>query len=144
MSIKQISVFVENKPGAMSAMTGVLAENNINMMALSLAETSDFGIVRIIADNIYKATTVLKDAGYIHSVTNVLGVAIPNVPGGVNKVLNVLNDSGVNVEYMYAFLGKKEKNHAYMIFRVQDDAAATAALRAQSIRSLNQEDLESF
>ena len=144
MSIKQISVFVENKPGAMSAMTGVLAENNINMMALSLAETADFGIVRIIADNIYKATTVLKDAGYIHSVTNVLGVAIPNVPGGVNKVLNVLNDSGVNVEYMYAFLGKKEKNHAYMIFRVQDDAAATAALRAHSIRSLNQEDLESF
>lgn len=144
MSIKQISVFVENKPGAMNAMTAVLAENNINMMALSLAETADFGIVRFIADNIYDATTVLKDAGYIHSVTNVLGVAIPNVPGGVNRVLKVLSDAGVNVEYMYAFLGKKEKNHAYMIFRVQDDSAATAALGAQGIRSLNQEDLESF
>ena len=95
MSIKQISVFVENKPGAMSAMTAVLAENNIDMRALSLAETSDFGIVRIIVDNIYSATTVLKDAGYIHSVTDVLGVAIPNVPGGVNKVLNVLEDAGI-------------------------------------------------
>ena len=128
MSIKQISVFVENKPGAMSAMTAVLAENNVDMRALSLAETADFGIVRIIVDNIYNATTVLKDAGYIHSVTDVLAVAIPNVPGGVNKVLTVLEDAGINIEYMYAFLGKKEKNHAYMIFRVQDDALATKAL----------------
>lgn len=144
MSIKQISVFVENKPGAMSAMTAVLAANNIDMRALSLAETADFGIVRIIVDNVYAATTVLKDAGYIHSVTSVLGVAIPNVPGGVNKVLNVLTDAGVNVEYMYAFLGKKEKNHAYMIFRVQDDVAATNALANNGIRSLNQEDIENF
>ena len=144
MSIKQISVFVENKPGAMSAMTAVLAENNIDMRALSLAETADFGIVRIIVDNIYSATTVLKDAGYIHSVTDVLGVAIPNVPGGVNKVLGVLEDAGINIEYMYAFLGKKEKNHAYMIFRVQDDAAATKALMGNNIRSLNQNDIENF
>ena len=144
MSIKQISVFVENKPGAMSAMTAVLAENNIDMRALSLAETADFGIVRIIVDNVYTATTVLKDAGYIHSVTSVLGVRIPNVPGGVNKVLNILTEADVNVEYMYAFLGKKEKNHAYMIFRVQDDASATAALMAQGITTLNQEDIEYF
>ncbi len=144
MSIKQISVFVENKPGAMSAMTAVLAENNINMIALSLAETADFGIVRFIADNIYDATTVLKDAGYIHSVTSVLGVAIPNVPGGINKVLTVLNDAGVNIEYMYAFLGKKEKNHAYMIFRVQDDVVATNALIENNIRSLDQDDIENF
>lgn len=144
MSIKQISVFVENKPGAMSAMTAVLAENNIDMRALSLAETADFGIVRIIVDNVYTATTVLKDAGYIHSVTSVLGVRIPNVPGGVNKVLNILTEAEVNVEYMYAFLGKKEKNHAYMIFRVQDDSLATAALMAQGITTLNQEDIETF
>ncbi len=144
MSIKQISVFVENKPGAMSAMTSVLAENNIDMRALSLAETADFGIVRIIVDDVYNATTVLKDAGYIHSVTSVLGVRIPNVPGGVNKVLNILTESDVNVEYMYAFLGKKEKNHAYMIFRVQDDSKATAALMANGITTLAQEDVETF
>ena len=105
MSIKQISVFVENKPGSMSAMTAVLAENNINMRALSLAETSDFGIVRIIVDDIYKATTVLKDAGYIHSVTDVIAVGLPNIPGGLNKVLNILEGVGLNIEYMYAFLG---------------------------------------
>lgn len=144
MSIKQISVFVENKPGAMSSMTSVLAENNIDMRALSLAETADFGIVRIIVDNVYAATTVLKDAGYIHSVTSVLGVRIPNVPGGVNKVLNILTDANVNVEYMYAFLGKKEKNHAYMIFRVQDDAAATSVLSSHGITTLNQDDIETF
>ena len=72
MSIKQISVFVENKPGAMSEMTGILADNNIDMRALSLAETGDFGIVRIIVKDLYKATTFLKDAGYIHSLTDVL------------------------------------------------------------------------
>lgn len=144
MSIKQISVFVENKPGAISAMTAVLAENNIDMRALSLAETADFGIVRIIVDDVYKATTVLKDAGYIHSVTSVLGVRIPNVPGGVNKVLNILENAGINIEYMYAFLGKKEKNHAYMIFRVQDDVKATVVLGAQNITTLKQEDIETF
>ncbi len=78
MSIKQISVFLENKPGALYAMTGVLAQNQVDMRALSLAETKDFGIVRMIVDNVYDATTVLKDAGYVHSVTPVLGVAIPD------------------------------------------------------------------
>ena len=144
MSIKQISVFVENKPGAMSAMTAVLAENNINMVALSLAETADFGIVRIIVDNLYDATTVLKDAGYIHSVTSVLGVAIPNIPGGINKILSILDESNINVEYLYAFLGKKEKNHAYVILKVKDNAAATNALAEQGIRLLDQEKLATF
>lgn len=141
MSIKQISVFVENKPGAMSAMTAVLAENNIDMRALSLAETGDFGIVRIIVDDVYNTTTVLKDAGFINSVTPVLGVAIPDTPGGVCKVLGVLENAGVNVEYMYAFLSRSKSDHAYMIFRVADNAAATAALVAQGIEMLDQDDI---
>jgi len=141
MSIKQISVFVENKPGAMSAMTAVLAENNIDMRALSLAETGDFGIVRIIVDDVYNTTTVLKDAGFINSVTPVLGVAIPDTPGGVRKVLGVLENAGVNVEYMYAFLSRSKSDHAYMIFRVADNAAATAALVAQGIEMLDQDDI---
>ena len=87
MSIKQISVFLENKPGSLYAMTGVLARNQIDMRAMTVAEASDFGIVRFIADDVYKATTVLKDEGYVHSVTPVLGVAIPDVPGGLNQVL---------------------------------------------------------
>ena len=102
MNIKQISVFLENKPGALYAMTGVLAQNQVDLRALSVAETKDFGIVRMIADDVYKTTTVLKEAGYIHSITPVLGVAIADVPGGLNRVLQVLTDAKVNVEYMYA------------------------------------------
>ena len=124
MSMKQISVFVENKPGALYALTAVLAQGQIDMRALSLAETKDFGIVRLIVDDLYKATTLLKDAGYVHSLTPVVGVAIPDVPGGLNRVLQVLTDAKVNVEYMYAFLGGKDVDHAYMIFRVEDAAAA--------------------
>ena len=140
--IKQISVFLENKPGALYAMTGVLAQHKIDMRAFSLAETSDFGIARIIVDNVYAATTVLKDAGYIHSVTPVLGVAIPDTPGGLNKVLHVLTDAKVNVEYMYAFLGGKDTEHAYMIFRVEDAAAASAALASRGIQTVDQDEME--
>ena len=141
MSIKQISVFVENKPGDLYAMTGVLAQNQVDLRALNLAETKDFGIVRLIVDNVYAAATVLKDAGYVHSVTPVLGVAIPDQPGGLNRVLQVLTDARVNVEYMYAFLGGKDVDHAYMIFRVQDHRAAGAPLCAKGIRCGGQEEI---
>ncbi|HIW27432.1 MAG TPA: ACT domain-containing protein, partial [Candidatus Lawsonibacter pullicola] len=131
MSMKQISVFVENKPGALYALTAVLAQGQIDMRALSLAETKDFGIVRLIVNDLYKTTTLLKDAGYVHSLTPVVGVAIPDVPGGLNRVLQVLTDAKVNVEYMYAFLGGKDVDHAYMIFRVADDKAAETALASR-------------
>ena len=144
MSVKQISVFLENKPGALYAMTGVLAQNQIDMRAFSLAETSDFGIARIIVDDVYKTTTVLKEAGFINNVTPVLGVAIPDIPGGLNKVLHVLTDAHVNVEYMYAFLGGKAVDHAYMIFRVEDNAAASAALAARGIQVVEQEEIENL
>ena len=144
MSIKQISVFVENKPGALYALTAVLAQGQIDMRALSLAETSEFGIVRMIVDDMYKATTLLKDAGYVHSLTPVVGVAIPDVPGGLNRVLQVLTDARVNVEYMYAFLGGKNVDHAYMIFRVADEKAAETALASRGIQLLNQEQISAM
>lgn len=144
MSIKQISVFVENTPGALYGLTGVLAQHQVDLRALSLAETSEFGIVRMIVDNVYQATTVLKDAGYVHSLTPVVGVAIPDVPGGLNRVLQVLTDAKVNIEYMYAFLGGKNVNHAYMIFRVADEAAATAALASRGIQTLEQDAIASL
>lgn len=142
MSVKQISVFVENKPGAMSAMTSVLAENEIDMRALSLAETGDFGIVRIIVKDLYKATTVLKDAGYIHSLTDVLGVKIPDVPGGLNEVLNILEDANINIDYMYAFMGNGVTKHAYMIFRVEDVQTAQNALVEKGIHMISKEDID--
>ena len=142
MSMKQISVFVENKPGALYALTAVLAQGQIDMRALSLAETKDFGIVRLIVNDLYTTTTLLKDAGYVHSLTPVVGVAIPDVPGGLNRVLQVLTDAKVNVEYMYAFLGGKDVDHAYMIFRVADDKAAETALASRGIQVLDQEQVE--
>ncbi len=141
MTVNQISVFLENKPGTLTAMTGLLAENGIDMRALSLAETNDFGIVRIIVDDVYRATTVLRDGGFIHQLTPVLAVLIPDEPGGLHKVLEVLREAGVNVEYMYAFLGGGDVNHAYMIFRVQDVKKAGAALAARGIRLVNQDSI---
>ena len=144
MSVKQISVFVENRAGALHAMTSVLAAHDIDMRALSLAETKDFGIARIIVNNVYTATTVLKDAGYVHSITPVVGVAIPDTPGGLNQVLDTLMKAQINVEYMYAFLGGKNSAHAYMIMRVENPAAAYTVLKANGISTLEQEEMENL
>ena len=141
MSLKQISVFVENKPGKMQHLTQVLADHNVDMRALSLAETSDFGIVRIIVDDVYSASTLLKDEGFIHSVNKVLGVAIPDEPGGLNTVLAILSEAQINVEYMYAFMGGKTMSQAYMIFRVEDRKAAVVALGQKGIRCIDQDEL---
>ena len=141
MTLNQISVFVENKPGKLELLTDALAKNQINMRALSLAETAEFGIVRIIVDDVYAAAAVLKDEGFVYTVTKVLGVAIPDEPGGLNRVLHVLSGANVNVEYMYAFLGGKDAEHAYMIFHVQSPAEAVAALAAEKIACICQDDL---
>ena len=140
MSVKQISVFLENKPGALADLTRVLAENEIDMRAFSLAETSDFGIARIIVDDLYKTTTVLKDANFIHAVSSVLAVKIPDVPGGLSHVLSILNEENTNVEYMYAFLGA-QAGSAYMIFKVAGHHKAAAALTGKGIELVDQEEL---
>lgn len=141
MTVNQISVFLENRPGTLTNMTALLAENGIDMRALSLAETNDFGIVRIIVDDVYKAATVLKDSGFVHKLTPVLAVLIPDEPGGLHRVLEVLTEAGVNVEYMYAFLGGGDVDHAYMIFRVQEPQKAAAALGARGIKLVDQENI---
>lgn len=141
MTLNQISVFVENQLGKLQQLTDILARNNINMRALSLAETSDFGIVRIIVDDLDTATAVLKEENFIYTITKVLGVAIPDEPGGLNRVLHVLSSADINVEYMYAFLGGKEARHAYMICHVQNPEATVAALAAKEISCIAQEDL---
>ena len=140
MTVKQISVFLENKPGKLADFTDVLSKNEIDMRALSLAEAEDFGIVRIIVDDVYNASTVLKDAGYVFSITKVLAVAIPDEPGGLSKVIRTLGDNDVNVEYMYAFTTKKE-GVAYMIFRVQDNKKAVEVLQKNGIRPVCQDEL---
>ena len=144
MSVKQISVFLENKAGSMLGMTSTLAAHNIDMRALSLAETSDFGIVRVIVDDVYEASTVLKDAGFIYNVASVVCVCIPDEPGGLNKALQVLSEENLNVEYLYAVMGGAGSEHAYTILRVQDYDAAEAALKSHGLMVVDQDHISNL
>ena len=144
MAVKQVSIFVENKPGRMYEMTKVLADNNIDMRALSLSETEGFGIVRIIVDDVYDTATILKDAGYINKINHVVVVSIPDEPGGLSKVLGILNDEGINIDYMYAILGGKAANEALMVFRVDDYKKAEIELRKKGVKILTQEDINTI
>ena len=141
MSIKQISVFLENKPSTLKQMTGVLASHGIDMRALSLAETKDFGIARVIVDDVYEAVNVLKEADFVANLTSVLAIAIPDVPGGLDKLLSVFAETNLNIEYMYAFIGGKDTKHAYMIFRVADTKSAESKLTGKGLKILTQEDI---
>ena len=141
MNINQISVFLENRPGTLREFTQVLAANDIDMRAFFLVEANDFGIARLIVDDVYKTTTVLKEAGYICSLTSVIAVAIPDEPGGLDQVLGILQEAEVNIEYMYAFLGGPTVDHAYMVFRVHDENKAALALEGKQIRLVEQEEI---
>ena len=144
MSVKQISVFLENRPGCLHEMTKALADANIDLRGLSLAETSDFGIVRLIVDDVLGTANTLRDAGFVASMSEVLAVEVPNVPGGLNKVLEILDGTGINVEYMYAILGNKSSDTAYMIFRVNDNDKAAFALSIAGIKILDAEELSAL
>ena len=138
MSVNQVSVFLENKPGTLNKMTEVLAAGNVNMRALSLADTKDFGIARMIVNDVYEATNVLKNADFVAKFTPVLVYAVSDEAGGLNKLLQAFTESNVNIEYMYAFAGKK---NAYMIFRVNDTQSAEKILAAKGLKSLSQEEI---
>ncbi len=142
MTVKQISIFVENRPGALLELTSFLAEKNVDMRALSLADTKDFGILRLIVSNVEETYALLKNEGYIVTLTDVLAVTIEDKPGGLVKVLKVLGDADVNIEYSYAFTSRIE-NHAYTIFRVADNDKAIKALLGSNIELCSQEQLHS-
>ncbi|MBQ1333258.1 MAG: acetolactate synthase [Lachnospiraceae bacterium] len=144
MTIKQVSVFLANRPGALNSFTKILTENGIDMRALSLAETSEFGIARVIVDDPYKTANVIREAGYISNLTDVVAAAIPDVSGGLNSVLNVLTQNDVNIQYMYAFLGGPKSDQAYMIFKVDEPKTASAVLGNAGIRTATQEELSSL
>lgn len=138
MSVNQVSVFLENKPGTLNKMTEVLANGGVNIRALSLADTKDFGIVRMIVNDVYEAANVLKDANFVATFTPVLMYAISDETGGLNKLLMTFTESDVNIEYMYAFAGKQR---AYMIFRVNDTKNAEKILASKGLKSLSQEQI---
>lgn len=140
MTVKQISVFIENKPGCLADIADVLYRSQIDMRALSIAESRDFGILRIIVDDSYKTACVLRDAGYIFSITPVLAVAIPDEAGSLLNILNILRDHSINLEYTYAFITRK-KDLAYMILRVEDNEKASEILTKNNITLISQDDL---
>lgn len=140
MTVQQISVFLENKPGGLAEFARVLSENNINMRAMCIAETPDFGILRIIVDDVYNTMCTMREAGYICSATKVLAVEIPDKPGSLLNTLTVLGENGINLEYSYAFTTTK-KDVAYMILRVNDNEKATEVLLKNGIRLVGQEEI---
>lgn len=139
MSVKQISVFIENKKGKLAEATRYIADHHINLRALSIADTQDFGILRIICEEPQAAVTALQEGGYITTVTDVLAAAITDEPGSLAAILEVLSEEDVVVEYTYAFLS--DKGGAYMIFRVDDNQKAAAALAGAGIKTANQEEM---
>ena len=132
MTIHQISVFLENRAGQLAEITGVLAQKGIDLRAINIAETSDYGVLRLIADNPQAAATTLLEQGFILSMTPVVAVSVPDQPGGLAKVLDVLAKENIDVEYMYSVFGQVD-GRAHMIFRVADVEKLDAVLRASGI-----------
>lgn len=136
MRVEQIAVFMENKSGKLAEITSILAENTINIRALSVADTADFGILRLIVDDVEKAKSVLKSEGFTVGITNVLAVEVPDKTGGLASVLKAINEAGLNVEYMYAFVNKTGEN-AVLIFRFEEMDQAIESLQKDGFTLLS-------
>lgn len=139
MSVKQISVFVENKKGKLAEITRYIANNNVNVRSLSIADTPDFGILRIICENTGEAEEALKNGGYITTITEVLAVQMSDKPGSIAEILEVLSEADIAVEYTYAFISAK--GEAYLIFRVDDNQSAAAVLAGAGFKTAGQKEL---
>lgn len=140
MSLKQLTVFVENKQGALVAITNTLACHNVNIRALSIADTQDFGILRLIVNDNETALKTLSEQGYLIKNTEVVGVKIGDEPGRLSKALEALDREKINMEYLYAFMSRTEK-HAYVVLRVADNSAAEKALEANGFHLITDSDV---
>ena len=143
MIIKQISIFVENKKGRLAEITETLSKAGANIRALSIADTTDFGILRLIVDEPEEAAIALKQAGITVSITNVIAVGIDDVPGAFAVPMRVLADADIDVEYMYAFITRNSEK-AYVILRVADNDAAAKALTDKGIELIDEAKLHSL
>lgn len=140
MLVKQISLFLENKSGRLAEVTKVLGRNNIDISALSIADTTDFGILRLILNKPEEAEQILRDNGFTVSCTDVIAIAIPDVPGSLSKALEVLDGETIGIEYMYAFVGKTD-DEALVILRIENAEKGIAALKKNNIRVLSSEEV---
>ena len=140
MRIRQISIFLENKPGQLSTICRALADAGINIATLSLADTADFGIVRMIVDDHEKAKAVLTEKGHVLNVCEVIAVCVPDRPGGMAEVMQALDAAGANIEYSYAFAFHKGEK-AVLVFRFDDNARAENALKAAGYATLGEDEV---
>jgi len=140
MTISQLSIFAENKPGAIAEITDALGKAGVDIRAMSIADTSDFGIFRLIVNHVEDAKKALTDIGCIVTVTPIIAVMIPDNPGALNEILKLFSENDVNVEYMYAFVTMSKQN-AYAVIRVEDNDKAIALLEANNIQPVTEEDI---
>jgi hypothetical protein len=136
MKAEQISVFLENKTGRLAEVTGILSEANVNIRALALADTSDFGVLRLIVDDNIKAVKALKNRGFTVGRTDVVAVEVEDRPGGLHRLLEMLHKAEINVEYMYAFVQHSGEN-AVMIFRIDNIDEAVRVLEEHNVKVIN-------
>ena len=139
-NVRQISVFVDNKPNQLAGVMKLIKDSRINVRALSLADTNDFGILRMIVNDTDKAVETLKSASYVVTVTEIVAISIPDSPGQLSRVLDILGSRNVNLEYLYAFLGKSDRAVSFVI-RVDDNDNASAALTDGGIIQLTENDI---
>ncbi len=140
MAIKQLTVFVPNRKGTIVEVTDILAKNSINIRALSIAETEDFGILRLIVNDENAAEQVLAEHNYLIKVIDIVGVKIGDAPGKLTEALDVLDKADINVEYLYAFMARTEK-HAYVVLRVEDNEVAEKVLTNSGFKLITEADI---
>lgn len=140
MKVKQLSIFLENQSGRLAEVMDALGKQNVNIRALSLADTSGFGILRLIVNDVEKGHEVLRDKGFTVSETDVLAIEVKDQPGGLGNILDALAEKGINIEYMYAFVEKSGEN-AVVIFRIENVDAAITALQVSGVRLLTAQEV---
>jgi len=135
MKVKQISVFIENRSGRLSEVAKILGKNGINIRALALAETTDYGILRLIVDKPDETLSILRKANFTLSETDVIAAEVSDSPGGLSRIVDILSDAEINIEYMYAFV-EKSSNNAVLIFRIENIDKAIENLVSNNVRLL--------
>ena len=140
MAIRQISIFVDNKPGILGKVTQFLADNNIDLRALSIADAADFGVVRFITSDVERAQEILNKEEYLSKVNHVLAVSVDDTPGGLSKLATLLGENGINIEYLYAFV-LPSKTKACVVLRVESNKRAEEVLLANNVHLLSEEEI---
>lgn len=140
MFVKQISVFIENRSGRLGELAQVLADNNIDLLAISVADTTNFGILRLIVNDTQKAADALRGAGYTEKISDVIAVAVPDAPGGMARVMGLLHDEGIAIEYLYSLV-RRVGDQAVLVLRLDDPDRGMALFKGNNVRMLSEAEL---